>query len=57
MGAEDRGLLMLDKVKVSRLLAVTVAGTLGKLLRVSMLREGVLVIVGKFILVTETERN
>ena len=45
MGAVERGLLMLAKLKVMMLLLVIVAGIDGKLLRVRLFRLGVRVIV------------
>ena len=49
--------MILDSVNVMTLLLVMVAGIEGKLLRVSVLRLGVLVIVAKEVLLTETDRN
>jgi len=57
MGPTERGLVMLAKLKVMTLLLVMVAGFDGKLLRVRVLRLGVLVIVAKDVLVTTTDIN
>ena len=57
IGLTESGFVMLDRSKVMTLLLVIVAGTEGKLLSVRVFRLGVLVIVEKEGLLTETERN
>ena len=57
MGLTESGFVMLDMSKVMILLLVIVAGTEGKLLSVNVFKLGVLVIVEKEGLLTETDKN
>lgn len=57
IGAVEIGLVMALRVKVITLLLAILEGGLGKLLRVSLLRLKILVIVAKLMLLTETDRK